>query len=96
MSKAKPIKRNPKGQFTPGTAGGPGRRQAPKKLTTNELLSIISDGSMLAVDALLAAEEPPIPTGLPPHVEEIVQMKRRMADAAQRVLLKRLAAELGE
>jgi hypothetical protein len=96
MSKANPTKRNAKGQFAPGTPGGPGRKPAPKKLSTSELLSIVFDANSLRVDALLAAAQAPVPDGLPPQAEQVLELKRRMAEAAQRVLLKRLAAELGE
>jgi hypothetical protein len=96
MSKANPLKRNAKGQFVLGTAGGPGRPPAPKKLSTSDLLSLVAGADSLGVDAVLAAARAPIPDGLPPHVQRMVEMKQRMAEAAQRVLLKRLVAELGE
>ena len=88
--------RNARGQFRKGNPGGPGRKPGPKKLATEELLQIINDANYGAVDAMLMNAQAPIPDGLPPQVEQMLQIKRRMAEAAQRILLKRLAAELGE
>jgi hypothetical protein len=95
MSESRPTKHDSK-EFAPGTAGGPSRKPATKKFTLAELRDIIYDASNLELDAMLATHRSKIPEGLPPELEEQLKQKQRMADAAQRILLKRLAAELGE